>query len=88
MLVSIFKSKFLFPSSESRVLLFCNTKRLVNDTAEAMIRSGNKGVQPLHGDLSFPARQRGLARFRTGEARVLIATDVVARGIDVKVCFV
>jgi superfamily II DNA/RNA helicase len=67
-----------------RVLLFCNTKRLVNETAEAMVRAGNKKVQPLHGDLSFNARQRGLGRFRTGEATVLIATDVVARGIDVK----
>lgn len=37
----------------------------------------------LHGNLSQPARDRNLARFATGEARVLVATDIAARGVHV-----
>ncbi|HKD22028.1 MAG TPA: C-terminal helicase domain-containing protein, partial [Rhizomicrobium sp.] len=37
----------------------------------------------IHGNKSQNARQRALERFRTGEARVLVATDIAARGIDI-----
>jgi ATP-dependent RNA helicase RhlE len=40
-------------------------------------------VAALHGNKSQPARQKALEQFRTGRARVLVATDIAARGIDV-----
>ena len=40
-------------------------------------------VTALHGNKSQPARQKALEQFRTGRARVLVATDIAARGIDV-----
>jgi superfamily II DNA/RNA helicase len=45
-----------------------------------------KGIQAdsLHGDMSQGARQRALARFETGRSKVLVATDVAARGLDLE----
>ncbi len=67
----------------SRVLVFARTKRRANRVAEQL---GNSGVsaEAIHGNKSQGARQRALQRFRAGDARVLVATDIVARGIDVE----
>ena len=65
-----------------RVLVFARTKHRANRVAE---RLGKKGVaaDAIHGNKSQGARQRALKRFRDGDARVLVATDIAARGIDV-----
>jgi ATP-dependent RNA helicase RhlE len=66
----------------SRVIVFTRTKRGANQVAEALDTGGVR-VVALHGNKSQPARQKALEQFRTGRARVLVATDIAARGIDV-----
>jgi ATP-dependent RNA helicase RhlE len=66
----------------SRVIVFTRTKRGANQVANALDTSGVR-VAALHGNKSQPARQKALEQFRTGQARVLVATDIAARGIDV-----
>src|SRR5690606_22657214 len=66
----------------SRVLVFARTKHRANRVAEQLGKCGVE-ADAIHGNKSQGARQRALARFRAGEARVLVATDIAARGIDV-----
>ena len=66
----------------SRVIIFTRTKRGANQVADALDTGGVR-VAALHGNKSQPARQKALEQFRTGRARVLVATDIAARGIDV-----
>jgi ATP-dependent RNA helicase RhlE len=66
----------------SRVIVFTRTKRGADRVAEALDIGGVR-VSALHGNKSQPARQKALEQFRTGRARVLVATDIAARGIDV-----
>jgi ATP-dependent RNA helicase RhlE len=66
----------------SRVIVFTRTKRGANQVADAL-DNGGVHVAALHGNKSQPARQKALEQFRTGRARVLVATDIAARGIDV-----
>ncbi len=66
----------------SRVLVFARTKHRASRVADQL---GKRGVaaEAIHGNKSQGARQRALKRFRAGDARVLVATDIAARGIDV-----
>ena len=66
----------------ARVIVFARTKHRANRVAEQL---GKRGVdaEAIHGNKSQGARERALKRFRAGEARVLVATDIAARGIDV-----
>ena len=66
----------------SRVIVFTRTKRGANQVAEALDNGGVR-VTTLHGNKSQPARLKALEQFRSGQARVLVATDIAARGIDV-----
>ncbi|MDD3919745.1 MAG: DEAD/DEAH box helicase [Eubacteriales bacterium] len=63
-------------------LIFCNTRRRVKNVTEALNKRGTK-TACLHGDLSQNQRDAVMRTFRSGENRVLVATDVAARGIDV-----
>lgn len=47
------------------------------------LKEPNVSVQALHGDIAQSARERTLLRFREGKTRVLVATDVAARGLDI-----
>ncbi|TXT64527.1 MAG: ATP-dependent RNA helicase RhlE [Promethearchaeota archaeon] len=69
-------------SAFKRVLVFMRTKRSANRIVRNLKRKGIN-AEPIHGDKSQSARQRALKNFRKGRTRVLIATDVAARGIDV-----
>ncbi|MBU3742041.1 MAG: DEAD/DEAH box helicase [Candidatus Kapabacteria bacterium] len=64
------------------VLIFSRTKRgadrIVKDLAKVSIRA-----EALHGDKSQEARQRALGNFKTRRTRILVATDIAARGIDI-----
>lgn len=65
-----------------RVMVFTRTKHHANRVSDHLDRSGIS-ADAIHGNKSQNARQRALERFRSGEARVLVATDIAARGIDV-----
>ncbi|MEO8715551.1 MAG: DEAD/DEAH box helicase, partial [Acetobacteraceae bacterium] len=66
----------------SRVIVFTRTKHTANKVAEHL-EAGGVNVDAIHGNKSQPARNKALDRFRDGRARVLVATDIAARGIDV-----
>ncbi len=66
----------------SRAIVFTRTKHAAGRIAEGLCKDGTE-AEALHGNKSQSARQHSLARFRSGKARVLVATDVAARGIDV-----
>ena len=65
-----------------RVLVFCRTKHRVDDVSKTLKASGVK-VDVMHADRPQAARARALERFRGGKVQVLVATDVMSRGIDV-----
>ena len=69
-------------SGHGRRILFMRTKHQAKKLAKQLTESGVPSVD-LHGNLSQPARDRNLAAFTTGEARVLVATDIAARGVHV-----
>jgi superfamily II DNA/RNA helicase len=69
-------------SGTGRRILFMRTKHQAKKLARQLIEAGIPSVD-LHGNLSQPQRDRNLAAFAAGEARVLVATDVAARGIDI-----
>jgi len=66
----------------TRVLVFTRTKHGADRVAKHVARIGIE-VQAIHGNKSQNARQRALNDFRDGNTRVLVATDIAARGIDV-----
>jgi ATP-dependent RNA helicase DeaD len=65
-----------------QVIIFCNTKRKVDEVTEELSAKGYS-VESLHGDLRQTQRNQVMAKFRSGAANILVATDVAARGIDV-----
>ena len=75
-------SRLLSDPALSRVIVFTRTKRAADKVADSLDADGIR-VSALHGNKSQPARQKALEQFRSGRARVLVATDIAARGIDV-----
>ncbi len=69
-------------SGTGRRILFLRTKHHARKLAKQLTDSGIPSVD-LHGNLSQPARDRNLASFASGEVRVLVATDIAARGVHV-----
>ncbi|KAG0556480.1 hypothetical protein M758_11G055100 [Ceratodon purpureus] len=67
----------------TQAVIFCNTKRKVDWLTEKM-RSNNFTVSAMHGDMPQKERDAIMAEFRSGTTRVLITTDVWARGLDVQ----
>ncbi len=65
------------------ILIFCNLKATVSDLTRELHHS-HVSVACLHGDLDQSMRDRVLAQFRNHSTRVLVATDVAARGLDVE----
>jgi ATP-dependent RNA helicase DeaD len=64
-------------------LVFCRTRKETREIAEKLIKDGYN-AEALHGDLSQQVRDQVMSRYRAKSIRVLIATDVAARGIDVQ----
>ena len=75
-------SRLLTDRAISRTIVFTRTKHSASRVAEYLC-SGGTAAEALHGNKSQPQRERALGRFRGGQARVLVATDIAARGIDV-----
>jgi superfamily II DNA/RNA helicase len=74
----------LIRSSENfkNAIVFCNRKREVAQLHRSLVRHGFSAAA-LHGDLDQPARMAALDRFRKGDVKLLIASDVAARGLDI-----
>ncbi|MCK8464595.1 DEAD/DEAH box helicase [Aliiroseovarius sp. S1339] len=68
--------------ADSLSLVFSRTKHGAEKLMKTLVAEGFKAVS-IHGNKSQGQRDRALAAFRSGEARVLVATDVAARGIDI-----
>jgi ATP-dependent RNA helicase RhlE len=66
----------------SRVIVFTRTKHGADKVARYIEGAGHS-VEAIHGNKSQNTRQRALESFRSGRARILVATDIAARGIDI-----
>ena len=75
-------AKILDDPALARVLVFARTKHRA-DRVATQLEKGGVAAEAMHGNKSQGARQRALERFRQGKARVLVATDIAARGIDI-----
>jgi len=67
---------------DGQILIFTRTKHRAKKLADQLDKAGNS-VTSLQGDLSQIQRDRAMDRFRSGHARIMVATDIAARGIDV-----
>jgi ATP-dependent RNA helicase RhlE len=74
--------KMLFDPGVSRAIVFTRTKHGANRVAKKLEGAGI-AAEAIHGNKSQNARTRALARFKAGDAWVLVATDIAARGIDI-----
>ena len=66
----------------TQVLVFCRTKHGCNKLAKWLV-GGGISADAIHGNKSQGARTRALAQFKAGEVKVLVATDIAARGLDI-----
>ncbi len=74
--------RVLSPNEVERAIVFTRTKHGANRVAEHLCKA-RIGAEAIHGNKSQNARERALSHFRDGTTRVLVATDIAARGIDV-----
>ena len=64
-------------------MVFCNTRQRVDECAEQLAARGY-AADRIHGDISQHMREQVLRRFRSGAVKILVATDVAARGLDIR----
>jgi len=69
--------------SVSHTIIYCNSKRRVNDLANALQAKGFP-IASIHGEMPSEMRKDIMNKFRKGDTRILIATDLLARGIDIQ----
>ncbi|MSS45369.1 DEAD/DEAH box helicase [Cutibacterium sp. WCA-380-WT-3A] len=74
--------RILQANDVEKVIIFCRTKRACQRLSDDLSDRGFK-ARAIHGDLTQVAREKALKKFRHGDATILVATDVAARGIDV-----
>ncbi|WP_411285117.1 DEAD/DEAH box helicase [Lapillicoccus sp.] len=75
--------RILQAEDAEKIIVFTRTKRQAQRVADDLAERGFSS-SPLHGDMAQVAREKALAKFREDKIRVLVATDVAARGIDVR----
>ena len=66
----------------NQVIVFCKTKQSVDQVTRDLVRR-NLAAQSIHGDKSAKPPPEALNAFKEGSLRVLVATDVAARGLDI-----
>ena len=84
-IVQLYEDKVI--AENDKLIVFANHKETVDNLAEALakeLRMHWSAVQPLHGGMKQPKRDAVIRNFREGRIRILVATDVAARGLDVK----
>jgi superfamily II DNA/RNA helicase len=64
-------------------IIFCNRKTTVRELNKSLKKHGYRSAE-IHGDMDQPARLAELDRFKTGDVNILVASDVAARGLDIK----
>jgi len=64
-------------------IIFCNRKTTVRELNKSLQRHGIRSAE-IHGDMDQPARIAELERFKRGDVNILVASDVAARGLDIK----
>ena len=75
----------IYGGVDGRTIIFCQTKKECNELAlDAQVSRAGGGTKELHGDIPQGQREKTMQAFRDGKVRALIATDVAARGLDVK----
>ncbi len=72
----------LLKNNDESVLVFTRTKNRADLIAETLRRSGHRAAE-IHGNLSLERRRAALEGFRRGRYRILVATDIAARGLDI-----
>jgi ATP-dependent RNA helicase DeaD len=75
-------ARILDHETPGSTIIFCRTRREVDDLGESLQMRGYQ-AETLHGEMNQAARDRVMNRFRAGQADLLIATDVAARGLDI-----
>ncbi len=75
-------AKLLEAGGYERAIAFCNTKNMA-DRLTGLLQMRGIQADCIHGDIQQRVREKTLARFRQGKLRVLVATDVAARGLDI-----
>jgi superfamily II DNA/RNA helicase len=75
--------KLLGQDDVQNAIIFSNRKTTVRELAQSLKRSGFR-VGQIHGDMEQPERIAELDRFKSGEINILVASDVAARGLDIK----
>jgi len=75
-------SDLLYVKAPKRAIVFTRTKAETEEVAAGLLRLGH-AARAIHGDLSQSDREKVMRAFREGEVRVLVATDVAARGLDI-----
>jgi ATP-dependent RNA helicase DeaD len=75
--------KLLEDKGYKKALIFCNTKRSVQVVTQQLKRAGCN-ADCIHGDLRQSQRERVISSFRKNRIRVLVATDVASRGLDIE----
>ena len=74
--------ELLKKESDKSVLVFARTKHGADRIAKTLSKAGIES-EAIHGDKTQGARQRALTNFKSGKTRVMIATDIAARGLDI-----
>ncbi|MBP7403071.1 MAG: DEAD/DEAH box helicase [Clostridia bacterium] len=76
-------SRIIRDEKYDRVLVFCNTKHMVSTVSRRLAAMG-LNADCIHGDVAQRTRERVISDFRKGKVKVLVATDVAARGLDIE----
>lgn len=77
-----FVTKLIVDGDWSQVLIFTRTKHRANRLSEKLVKAGVPSAA-IHGNKTQSARVKALANFKAGSVRVLVATDIAARGLDI-----
>jgi superfamily II DNA/RNA helicase len=75
--------KLLSEEDVTNAIIFCNRKTTVRELNKSLKKHGFRSAE-IHGDMDQPARIAELDRFKVGDVNILVASDVAARGLDIK----